>query len=333
MIVSFVSLLVLTFSAVDFGVPPDARTRSAEALEAAREGRLGEAIQLWEGLLDEVQGQARWDIHGNLAVAYRRLARPAAAWHHLWIFTEHTATGRDDALNDLRLLEQELRGDSLRVHISCNPATARVRPAPGSEGAFPVPPRAGFSCPFSGWFLPGRVTVEILASGFILREESIEIAGSAPVHLDVILEPEDQPAAPVEASEELAPIETPPPARPGAWWPWATLGGTAVAAAGGAALYFLARDNLQRINQRYPDGTPSAPVPASTEDAYLRAFDRRVKPLQAGAWASWGVAVGLAVATVTGLVLDREEESPRAGARLAPFPVSDGGGLLLGVEF
>lgn len=113
-----------------------------DAFAAAGKGDLDKAVELWRDMVRYLEGQARWDIHANIAVAYRKMEKYPEAWHHLRLYMTNTSKGNVQAGKDLQLIEKKLEAKHFKVTINCDPAGA----AKGGPDIYSYGGRA-HSCP------------------------------------------------------------------------------------------------------------------------------------------------------------------------------------------
>jgi len=149
----------------------------------------------------------------------------------------------------------------------------------------------------------------------------------------------DRKAAKAEFKFELkslgGPVVKKEPEPAGApWWPWAVVGGGAAAIAGGVGMQVIGFNRNSDLHEKYPDGTPGNPQPASNRENYEEGYDNDVKPMLIGAYALYGLGAAAAITgTVLMFVLPGEGDGDAGKASAGPMPLPGGGGMTFTYTF
>jgi len=167
--ISFIALLLQPAIARAADSTGDAKSRNKLALKAASRGEFKEAVQIWEGLLDEVPYATALGISANLAVAYRELGDLPQAWHHLTWYLKNSKKKDVAAGEELQLLEKDLTNDGfIRVAVACEPTDSIVYFGKIEQGK-------SYPCPLAWWVKPGKMWVTLASKGYETRSVELDV--------------------------------------------------------------------------------------------------------------------------------------------------------------
>lgn len=285
-----------------------------EASDLAEKGKLQEAVALWVMVADDIPEKHRPVVQANLGMAYKQLDMLPQAWYH---FGRYLNTQQDpDVEAERRDLEKKLAKTHKLVSIRCMPegATVHIQSATGTT----VP----YRCPLSFWFKPGKQPVRVTAEGHKHRIDLISIDSNVA-----------KPDFHFELESLAGPVVAEVPQRGGIpWWTWAMVGGGAAALAGGVTMQAIGVSRNNDLHDKYPDGTPGNPQPASNKDNYEAGYDSDVRPMLIGAYTLCGLG---AAAAITGAVLMFVQPGAKetGSASAGPMVVPHGAGMNFSLTF
>jgi hypothetical protein len=179
------SLLLLVMPAAAMAqTDPDAealKQRSQKALEMAQEGKIDQAIVLWEEVVAVAEGELALNVHFNLAAAYEHSGNTVNAWHHLGSFIRANPKDDPEARQELERLEKELRGKLVKLGIACTVPGATIYIGKETTGT-------SYNCPLTWWFEPGNQAVVVTAKGHGSKVEEFVVrkVGGEASHLVVL---------------------------------------------------------------------------------------------------------------------------------------------------
>lgn len=297
---------------------------SERALALAQDGKLDEAVAIWEDLLDEVPPQGRGDVHVNLAVAYQGLARLPEAWYHLDAYLT-VAPEEDQAVAAERAaIERKLAQTHVPLRFSCPVAGTRIFLEPDRTRAYP--------CPLRWWFprgLDGQIFADApghLAGATSIRTQELDRDRMVVVRLEPT-----PPEGPVGA--DVTVVHEPPPAN-GAAWKWSLVGGGLGAVAAGAILQAVAYDKDQDLRTKWdPTGAASQDAFNSMASHYSEDFDSEVKPLTYGSYALYGIGGAAAATGLVFLIMDWTGPDAESTVRITPIAAPEMSGLTFDLDF
>ena len=311
--------------------PEELSKEGDRALALAQDGKLDEAVAIWNDILDELHKKGRLDVHVNLAVAYEALGLLPEAWHHLDA-NLRGSDSKDTAVEKERArIEQILTETHVPLRFSCI--------ADGTTIYLDAAKTQGYPCPLRWWFKRGT-------EGHVHATAPDRKPGTTPIRahmvdidrrLVVTLEPTRSPDVPVKPDPDVggAPLVSKPAARPsGVVWKWALLGGGVGLIATGAILQVVAYNKDQDLQEKFdPAGIANeTDFKINTKD-YNDAFASDVKPLAYGAYALYGVGGAAAAAGLTFLISDWSRPAVPGSVQLAPLVSSDVFGMTLDLGF
>ena len=310
---------------------PSPSSESERAADLAKQERFDEAIDIWLGILDQVEGDDLATVQKYLGVAFKRTGRFPAAHHFLSLYCiSSRGTGDPTAATWLEEVNSELDKSYFNILISCGPAGATVR-VPVAVGTHR---QVEFACPVSWWFEPGSHTIEVSRSGYVSQTVDIFVdPGSEDGRRLVTLVPEGQapPAGPLAGGDSPDTVIA-APAEPSeghtAEWVLFGTGATLVAAAAGLQTWAYFRNEDLHSDYRSQEGLTADEAKQAYDDAY----DDKVVPLQTSAYVLYGVG-GAAVITAAVLWLLDDEDAGSTVARLAPVPLPHGVAASASVTF
>jgi len=158
---SMVLLLALSFLTA-----PPARAQEKDpiklfnmASELAESGRMGEAIQIWVDIAEELPAKYQPVVQVNLGLAYKKFGKLPEAWHHLRLYLKISTEEDPDAIEWLAQVEASLKKTHARVAISSQPDGGLLYFGDKAEGIV-------YRCPLTWWLKPGKHTVFITKAGF-----------------------------------------------------------------------------------------------------------------------------------------------------------------------
>lgn len=137
----------------------DPATRLAEAEKLASDGRVAEAMKVWEAVLPEVGTAQAAKLHARLGLGYRKFGKLPEAWHHLTKHTESTGSPDAGAVESLAQLDKALPRNWTRVEVTTAPASATVFIGEEAVGT-------GYATPLVWWFKPGSHRLHLVKPSF-----------------------------------------------------------------------------------------------------------------------------------------------------------------------
>ena len=316
--------------------PADLKQLNDDAFAAAGKGDLDKAVEIWRDMVTDLQGQAKWDIHANIAVAYRKLKKFPEAWHHLRLYMINTSKGNAQAGKDLKLMEDRLKAKHIKVTINCDPTGAAV--LLGSEGTLEAPPvtidgaqRGGpdinsyggrtYPCPLQWWFLPGTHQVTVVKGGYISETHDLLVKNGGETQYLVTLgkpapiivkKPIEVVKPPVKALGAQAPVPSEvegsrlhehktPKSKEFPTLELALVGAGAAMMLGGVGMNVAAMAKDDQLRTDYPpDNNLPKDVYEANQDNYREHYSNDVQPLLIGTYVLYGIG---AAAAITGGVL------------------------------
>jgi hypothetical protein len=341
--------------------PAELKQLNNDAFTAAGKGDLNKAVEIWRDIVRDLEGQAKWDIHANIAVAYRKMKKYPEAWHHLRLYMINTSKGNKQAGKDLQLIEKKLKAKHIKVTVNCAPADAALLlGSEGGDGAPPVTvdakPKGGpdiysyggraYSCPLQWWFLPGTHEVTVVKGGYI--SETLKLAVKRGGENDqlvtikkpatlvvkkkfVPLKPKDVP----EPRKEIVVVKE-SAAKPFPVLELALVGAGAAMMLGGAGMNVAAMAKDDALRADYPpDTTLPKDVYDANQDNYSEHYSNDVQPLLIGTYVLYGIG---AAAAITGGVLFAtqylgDDTGGTGKVSLAPAYVPGGAAAMLEVTW
>ena len=322
-----------------------------DGLDLAQDGRFEEAVGLWTGILGSVAPEHRPHVHKALGLAYRKLARPAEAWHHAARYLE-LSEGRDSqAASWLAELESALSKENRKVVVSCTPGSAEVHLGESAVGP-------AYACPLTWWFEPGRHSVFVVAAGHRPQSLTIEVmalgdSGLRTVALqpliDPVVVPREHPSkvavtepgeGTIGAVDEVGGggpvgIQQPPDmtAEP-FFWKWGLAGAGGILLATGGILQVVAFNRNESLHDKYP-ADPSLPGYEENKQEYDQGYEAEVLPVAIAAYTLYGVGTAAAVTGVVFLLLDPGRPAGEASSAVSFTPLSlpGGGGAEVSIRF
>ena len=317
--------------------PPDANKVFNQGVDLVRNGKTGEAIELWLGILDDIDDAYRPNVHKALSVAYRKQGDLPEAWHHL---AEYLRTKEGQDLKAGALLEKveaELVQDHHKVAVSCRPDETRLRLG-GTPDDVPYP------CPLTWWFRPGKHSVLAAADGFTSRTVEIDVLERGGQGLkEIVLEavkPEPTEGEGVEvpsptASGQAGIVKPAEPAEISAGWKWGLVGGGGTLLATGLILQLAAYSANEDLHDKYPMDV-NDPNYATLKSNYESGYADDVRPKAVAAYVLYGVGGAAAVAGVVLFLVDnsrKKKAGKPTGISINPVSFRDGAGCLISVGF
>ncbi len=310
--------------------------------DLARQERFDEAIEIWLGILDKLDGSDLATAEKKLGMAFQQTGRLPEAYHYLSQYLQTPAGQEDEVVASWLLdVETELKKGYVMVTVVCDPpGTTLIIPDSQSGSGFTTSvcnPQSSTTW----WFLPGKYQVEARAEGYlpqvvgILASRSVEpgverirLAAKVPerVSADVIPGP-DQPDAtgivmPVAPEKFSRAIE------------WTLVGSGLAMGVTGAVLHGVAYSRNEQLHDKYADATKH-PYGPDAKEAYDAAFDDEVRPKQFAGYTLYGVGgAALVVGIVTWAVRKPGSESDdTAPLTVAPLTLPGGGGAMMTLEW
>lgn len=147
----------------------DPVARYEEAIKLAESGRLGEAVLIWEELVDKLEGEHLALVHFRLGAGYKKYGKLAESWHHLRTHLDMAETSAPEAAETLQHVEEALARRHVMVVIQTVPKGGKVFPTAG-EGT------PGYPTPLTWWFKPGTRRVRVEKEGFGTHVEEFTIS-------------------------------------------------------------------------------------------------------------------------------------------------------------
>ncbi len=301
------------------------------ALALAQEGKLDEAVAIWNDILDELPQKGRLDVHVNLAVAYEALGLLPEAWYHLDANLRGSES-KDPAVEKERArIERILTETHVPLRFSCI--------TDGTTIYLDAAKTQGYPCPQRWWFKRGT-------EGHVYATALGRKPGKTPIRahmvdidrrLVVALEPVPIPVVPVNSDPDVggAPLVSKPAARPsGLAWKWSLLGGGIGLVATAAILQVVAYNKDQDLQKKYDPAQTTNKTDFDNNLAdYNAAFSSDVKPLAYSAYALYGVGGAAVAAGLTFLISDWSKPAVHGSVQLAPLVAPDVFGLTLDLGF
>jgi hypothetical protein len=324
---SLLACLVCTSSAL-YAYDRDPKALLREGAELARQERFDEALTLWQGILDELEGTDLAKAHRYLGVAFKRTGRLPEAWHYLSLYISSPSGKGDDTTGIwFQEVESQLQQTHVKVHLACTPSTAMVSlPASNSSS-----PSIDQPCPMTWWFTPGKHRLEAAHSGYQQRTIEIDVVGSGDSgRRDLVLYVVKPP--PIEgtgvAGESIT-GQAPSPSP----WPWVTLGlGVAMVGTGGLFEYLAldARDDIVASTRaKISDGIDEKEANAWKD----KQFGNRVVPQNTAAIALFATGGAAVVGGIVWLFTADRKTEAGSGMALIPLVSPSSGGLSFGMTF
>jgi hypothetical protein len=149
---------------------PEVRFEEAEKLAAS--GRVGEAITIWEELLDTAPDALQVKVHARLGLAYRKFGKLPEAWHSLRLHVLRSATPEPQTKETLDQIEGVLKRTWSRVEIGSAPRGATLYFGEERLGQ-------GYATPLSWWFKPGSYKLHLVLAGYEEATVTLRVPESA----------------------------------------------------------------------------------------------------------------------------------------------------------
>jgi len=331
----FALLLFLSFAASAAAGevrPPEELSKEGDrALTLAQDGKLDEAVAIWNDILDELPKKGQLDVHVNLAVAYEALGLLPEAWHHLDANLRGSES-KDPAVEKERArIERILTETHVPLRFSCI--------ADGTTIYLDATRTQGYPCPLRWWFKRGT-------EGHVYAAAAGRKPGTTPIRAHMVdidrrvvvtLEPTLSPDVPIKPGLDAGTgtVVSKPADRPsGLAWKWSLLGGGVALVATGAILQVVAYNKDLDLKKKYDPTqvTNKTDFENNTKD-YNAAFASDVKPLTYGAYALYGVGGAAAAAGLTFLISDWSRPAAPGSVQLAPLVAPDVFGMTLDLGF
>ena len=173
-------LFVALMSAAAPATAQEVADLNNKAVQLTKAGEYMEAIEIWLGLVDNVDPEYEylWAFHLNIGRAFHKLLDPAPAWWHLTrsleLNPDHKKTG--EWLDEV---ETALGKGHVKVTVKANAAGTRVRFIHGKrEEWYPVP--------FTWWFKPGSYKLTAQAEGYHPADVDVRV-GAESTEVEVVL--------------------------------------------------------------------------------------------------------------------------------------------------
>ena len=303
----------------------DPKAEIERGAELARQEKFADAVAVWLGVLDRVQGEDLVAVYKKLGVAFKRMERLPEAWYFLTLYLTSAEQGDTTTVGIRDEVEGQLGKTHVPVKITCTPADVRLRlPAsyPGGRAIDAV-------CPAEWWFLPGKHTVHAERSGYQERDEVITVvAGSGTASKQVVLAAVVPPPGDGDGGETIAkpgPVEEPSRVAE-----WALIGSGLALGATGGVFYWLAYSKNEDLHDEYKD-PPAGTTEQEAKEGYDAAYEDEVEPKQTAAYVCAGVGAALVVAgLVTWAVSEPGGESGASAAfSISPLALPGGTGATM----
>ena len=331
-------LVTSSLPAQEKRAPEQLNALSTQAMDAARGGKMADAIAIWMDILDEVPAETQLAIHFNLSLAYRKLGRLPEAWHHVTLYVHRTGRKDEKAAALLLRIEEGLTaGGFVKSAIVCIPEGAQVLLGAKADRSRVYP------CPLTWWFKPGRHPVGARMKGYELKAEQLEILahGSAGAHtlklqkkkepvVAEVVKPEPRPEPP-PATAPTTITAAPEEHKRFKWEPWSLVAAGGALIIGGTVMQLVAYSRNEDLLSSYPQAPDSYDEFQSNKAAYAGAFESDVKPLRTTSFVFYGVGSAAALAGAVWLLADRPRSSP--GLTLAPMLAPEGTGAYMTIGF
>ncbi len=136
---------------------PAAQLANAEKL--ATEGRVAEAMAIWETVLPAVGTAQAAKLYARLGLGYRKFGKLPEAWHHLNLHTQSTGSPDPAAVESLAQLNKALPKNWEQVEITTNPPGANVYFGDSAAGTM-------YETPLMWWFKPGTHALHLVKATF-----------------------------------------------------------------------------------------------------------------------------------------------------------------------
>ena len=328
--------------------PPDANKIFNQGVDLVRSGKTGEAIELWLGILDDIDEAYRPNVHKALSVAYRKQGSLPEAWHHL---AEYLRTKEGQDLKAGALLEKvegELAVDHQKIAVSCRPDGTSLHLSGAIAGV-------AYPCPLTWWFVAGKYSVLATADGFASRTVEIDVLERGGQALEeIVLEP-----TPDDGGGQIAGTANSQPSTGEQWtssshngsgpggivkpaepegipsgWKWGLVGGGATLLTTGLILQLAAYSANEDLHDKYPMDVNSSDY-ASFKSSYESGYADDVRPKAVAAYVLYGLGGAAAVAGVVLFIVDssRQKSTAPTGVGVQPVVWRDGAGCLVSVGF
>lgn len=151
--------LVLTSSPARATEKLDPAAQLAEADKLAAEGRVAEAMTIWEAVLPAVGTAQAAKLYARLGLGYRKFGKLPEAWHHLTRHTESTGSPDPAAVDSLAQLNKALPRNWSKIEVTTNPPGGTLYFGEKAEGT-------AYGTPLTWWFKPGSHSLHLLKPSF-----------------------------------------------------------------------------------------------------------------------------------------------------------------------
>ncbi len=301
--------VLFVFSCLAFGRLTDAQeNHSLSAAEVAnsgeqatrqfQEGNATEAFAIWERLLKHANPEHRKQILFNMGKAHYELSHYRRAWHFVRQAQALDAKEEIPATQALELIERELKGKYVLVHIRCEPSGAKLAAKEINEGET-------MSCPLDWWLAPGVHRVTLSREGWAPQLVVVTVDGKVEgTSLVMKMEPPTPiPSPPVRTADQ------PHWRSPFGSWEWYVASvGVGLLAAGGAThiTAFVETNRIADSFRNQPD----------TKDVRFRineAMERDVDPWMTATWSLYALGGAAVAVGVTGLIWNGLNEDGNDG--------------------
>jgi len=306
----------------------DTGRRLEEAAQLAREERFDDAIGIWLGLLDRLEGSVLAVTHKKLGVALQQTGRLPEAWYFLSLYlASGDGTGDETAAGWMEELQEGLTETHVKVTFSCSPEDLVVRipasfPSTGAKSKI-----ENRKSEFSFWFLPGRHELFAEAPGY--RPQTIVVVADR-ARGDGVQEIRLAALVPGRAAEETGPVGTLPdssifskPSQPeevSRTLEWVLLGSGVALGVTGAVFYGMASSRNDELHDQYKDEANYSPG-QNAKALYDAAFDDEVYPKEVTAYVLCGAGIAALGAGIATWLSRSPEPGSGASATVAVAPL------------
>jgi hypothetical protein len=162
-------LVMAAASATSLAQDKDPAAQLEQAEQLSKDGRVAEAMAIWEDVLPSVGTAMASKLHARLGLGYRKFGKLPEAFYHLTLHTGSTGSPDPKAVEDLAQLTKALPKNWSQVEIVTTPDQATVYFGEGPEGK-------GYTTPITWWFKPGSHKIHLVKPSFQATTVALQVS-------------------------------------------------------------------------------------------------------------------------------------------------------------